>query len=242
MALEYLAASLCNTFKDIEDLERENREEGRHDYKEHRPENKFGEQKGVLMEKMIADIERYVRIFSNSVTVMNQSAPTTRIVNDFRWWAFGNIAPRPAENAFCANNYRLLGPRPSVIDSLMHSAFQVATDRYYKYFHPPTDTTTAGLPVIVNWSYTTLSIIAHIVIISIALTFLLLPLTLVYLLDLGKGVAVLLVVFFCLCFCIVFFVLGRVNTDHKFILLFAYTGVMATLLSNMGAGCRSGGD
>ncbi|KAK3353006.1 hypothetical protein B0T25DRAFT_198972 [Lasiosphaeria hispida] len=172
---------------------------------------------------------------------MNQSAPTHRTVSDFRWWALGNTVPYPSEHDLCANNYRLLGPRPSVIDSLMHSTFQVVTDRYYKYFPPPADTTTEGL-VIFNWSYTTLSNIAHLVIISFALAFLLLPMTLVYLLDLGKGLAVLLVVVFCLCFCVVFFVLGRLNTDHKFILLFAYTGVMATLLSNMTAGCRAGGD
>ncbi len=95
---------------------------------------------------------------------------------------------------------------------------------------------TATAPEIIHfsWSYTTLSIVAHIIMIFFALTFLLLPMTLVYLLELTKGHAVSLVALFCLLFCLIFFVFGRLNTDHKFILLFAYTGVMTTLLSNMG--------
>ncbi len=96
-----------------------------------------------------------------------------------------------------------------------------------------TDTPGTDL-VIFNWNYTTLRVIAHIAMIFFALAFLILPLSLVYLLKLTKVAAVSIVVLFCLCFCVIFFWFGTLNTDHKFILLFAYTGVMATLLSNMG--------
>jgi len=159
---------------------------------------------------------------------MNQASPTTRTVQDFRAWKYGNIASDPSDPALCAKNYRVLGPRPSVIDNMMHSVFQATVEGYYQRFGKETDEIE-----MIDLDYLTLSIIAHVVIISFALSFLVLPLTLVYLLDLSKGLAVLVVVIFCLCFCIVFFVFGRLNTDHKFIMLFAYTGVMATLLSNL---------
>ncbi|KAK3325810.1 hypothetical protein B0H66DRAFT_549438 [Apodospora peruviana] len=244
MTLDYLAAGLWDTFRDIESLERQNRERGRHDYRDHRPDNEFGEKKAKLMDKMTADVERYLRIFSNAITVMNQSTPNVRNVNDYRWWAYSaNIPSEPSDHVLCASNYRTLNPRPSMVDTFMHSTFQVMAERYFKHVakEPTSPTTQTGAApekniLVFNWNYKTLRIITHLVIILLALIFLLLPLTLVYLLELNKVPAVLTIVVFCLCFCLVFFLFGGLNTDHKFILFLAYTGVMATLLSNLGAG------
>ncbi len=59
MCLDYLSNSLWATFKDIEELERQNREDGRRDYQEHIPDNEFGEQKKKLMDKMVVDTNTY---------------------------------------------------------------------------------------------------------------------------------------------------------------------------------------
>ncbi len=68
---------------------------------------------------------------------MNQPSPHSRSVNDFMVWAYNNnIAPSQPDYVLGASNYRVLGPRPSVIDTLMHSAFQVAMERYFKVSLP----------------------------------------------------------------------------------------------------------
>lgn len=59
MVLDYLAADLWTTYKEIEDLELQDRRRGGVDYQKHRSHGKFGEEKMKLMEKMMVDIERY---------------------------------------------------------------------------------------------------------------------------------------------------------------------------------------
>ncbi len=59
MCLDYLQDGLWTTYKKIERLERQNREDGRLDYRHHRPDNEFGELKAELMDKLLADTERY---------------------------------------------------------------------------------------------------------------------------------------------------------------------------------------
>ncbi|KAK5654138.1 hypothetical protein OQA88_7569 [Cercophora sp. LCS_1] len=231
LVLDYLAADLWAIQKELEDLESRNRSKMGLGYQMHRPGGDFGEKKGVLMEKLITGVERYFRIFNNGIAVMNQASPTTRTVDDFRAWACTKIAPDPSDPFLCAKNYRVLGQRPSVIDNMMHSVIQVVAERYSQHFSKTDEVE------MVNLDYAMLSMIAHVLIISFALCFLLLPLTVVYLLELGKGLSVVVVVIFCLCFCLVFFVFGQLNTDHKFIMLFTYTGVMATLLSNLENRC-----
>ncbi|KAK4457835.1 hypothetical protein QBC42DRAFT_31994 [Cladorrhinum samala] len=94
-------------------------------------------------------------------------------------------------------------------------------------------------------NYSTFHFFSHLLVISLAIAFLIMPLLLMYLLNLSTPGAVVLTVVFCLTFCVGSFCFGgrnggaNVNTDHKFLLLFAYTGVMATLLSNLHEG--SGG-
>ncbi|KAK4166401.1 hypothetical protein QBC43DRAFT_313623 [Cladorrhinum sp. PSN259] len=90
-------------------------------------------------------------------------------------------------------------------------------------------------------NYSIFHFFSHLVVISLALIFLVLPLMLMYRLQLSLLGATILTAVFCFLFCVGSFVFpggGNVNTDHKFLLLFAYTGVMATLLSNLNEGCR----
>ena len=236
MVLDYLAANLWAMYNDIELLERQNRESGSRDYTEHIPEGKFGEEKGKLMEQMAVETERYLSIFSKATIVWNQSAPHHRTVTDFKYWARDNIAHEPSLDVLCANNYKVLGPPPSTIDGIMHRVLETAMGWYYRISKPSSRSEDC---IFFNCSYTVIALITHLIMILLALFFLVLPITLIYLLDLSKCFAVLLVVLFCLVFCLVFFVFGRLNTDHKFVLLFAYTGVMATLLSNLEAAGRA---
>ncbi|KAM7188386.1 hypothetical protein V8F20_010584 [Naviculisporaceae sp. PSN 640] len=66
MVLEYLAAKLWESQEALERLELGNRKSRLTDYKEHRPDNHYGKQKELLMEKQIKLVKTYYEIFSNA--------------------------------------------------------------------------------------------------------------------------------------------------------------------------------
>ncbi|KAK4166400.1 hypothetical protein QBC43DRAFT_313617 [Cladorrhinum sp. PSN259] len=255
MVIDYWHAKSAATFNDIVELERGNRQRGREDYKSHWIETddpEYGEKKEKLMEQLTAQVEKHLTIFGLAKEVMSQHSPHHEYVNDYFQWAYDdNVAPNHFDNALGVNNYRALGPRPSMIDAMIHGMFKRVVHFGVKAKQlllfgraaehqaeasattssSATTTTTTTQIYIAPWAY---RLISHVFIITIALVFLISPLMLFYLLEMSFRMVVMMTAGFCLIFCVGSIVLfGSLNTDHKFLLLFAYTGVMATLLSNL---------
>lgn len=63
MVLDYLAAELWDIYKQIEDLELQDRNEKGLHHRMHKSDSKFGEKKEALMEKMTAKLERYGKCY-----------------------------------------------------------------------------------------------------------------------------------------------------------------------------------
>ncbi|KAK4232492.1 hypothetical protein QBC38DRAFT_462884 [Podospora fimiseda] len=242
LVLDYWSAMSWKTYDDVVKLELQNREQGLKDYMEHRPNNEYGERKGKLMDQLTREVVNFLTVFSLANTVMNQHSPHAQYIQDYEAWACSNVTPNPFGPVLGVNNFRALGPRPSMIDALIHIMFKKVTFLYMRLAHrfrrhrvtAEQDTNGEEQPprqfLITVRTY---QILSHLFIITLALVFLVLPLMLIYLLHMTSSVAVLVTAIFCLSFCVGSFVFGSLNTDHKFLLLFAYTGVMATLLSNL---------
>ncbi|KAK4232494.1 hypothetical protein QBC38DRAFT_2631 [Podospora fimiseda] len=234
MVIDYWHAKSSKTYKEIVELERENKRKGGKEYKRHAAENEYGRRKGELMERLSEEVERHLTIFSLAKDVMSQHSPHPEYVNDHYEWAYAddNITPGPLDHVLGVSNYRALGPRPSMIDSFIHRMFKQLFHLYVttkqRLFRSEFTKETI---YIAPWVY---RLISDIFIITVALMFLVLPLMIIYLMEeMSPRLAVSITAGFCLLFCVGSFVLfGSINTDHKFLLLFAYTGVMATLLSN----------
>ncbi|KAK3344145.1 hypothetical protein B0T25DRAFT_556259 [Lasiosphaeria hispida] len=233
LVLDYLSAKSWAKYCEIEQLERKNRGQGLHDYKEHimMSDDEYGKKKEELMNEQIAIVEKYAQIFHSAIGIMNQHPPNVQHVNEYRLWASENASLDTSDYISDGDNYRSLGPRPSMVDSVLHSLFKTVESIRYSRRQKATN---AGSGVVtVSWSSTTFRVLAHIFLVIFAFVFLLLPLALINFLNLGKGRAAVVILAFCLCFCIIFFVLGSLNTNHKFLLLFTYTSVMVTLLGNL---------
>ncbi|KAK3995903.1 hypothetical protein QBC44DRAFT_366286 [Cladorrhinum sp. PSN332] len=236
-------------------------------------DDEYGKEKERLMNQLTAELEKYRDFFYQANGIISQPAPQVRYVNEFREWAWTRVAHDPVDDSCAAENYRVLGRPQSTIEGFIHDAYITLTTAWYQVRYnmfnnflvrvlcrrPKTTNSEENVAAegkeeqegreeeaefaLIN--YSVFHVFSHLLIISLALTFLVLPLVLMYLLNLKILGGVVVTVVFCLLFCVGSFVFAgeNMNTDHKFLLLFAYTGVIATLLSKFhdGDGNKPGG-
>lgn len=79
-----------------------------------------------------------------------------------------------------------------------------------------------------------LIIFARAIVLLLALGTIIVPLGLLYLMTLSQVGAVTIALMFCALFCVGTFTFSDIQTDHKFLLVFAYGSIMAAFLSNIG--------
>ncbi|KAK0705372.1 hypothetical protein B0H67DRAFT_382491 [Lasiosphaeris hirsuta] len=125
LVLDYLSAKSWAKFCEIEQLERENRGRGLEDYKEHMPANEYGKKKEDLMNGLITDMKDYSQISHSFICIMSQHAPNVQYVNEYRQWAPDNASLDSLDHISVGNNYRSVGPRPSMVDSVLHSVLKM---------------------------------------------------------------------------------------------------------------------
>ncbi|KAK4232445.1 hypothetical protein QBC38DRAFT_279 [Podospora fimiseda] len=258
LAIDHWCYKLRRTRLAIEEHERRNREEGLEDYKEHLPNNEYGKEKERLMNQLTMELAKFGDLVCKFNGIMSQQPPRVRHLNDFRVWAWTRIADDPVDEPCGAENYRVFGRAQSTIEGLIVDAYLAITGAWYRVFYnflprilyrrPATE------KMVVNeeqeekvefsfLNYSIFHIFSHLFVVSLALIFLILPLVLMYLFNLTLLGGVVMTVVFCLLFCVGSFVFAgnNINTDHKFLLLFAYTGVMATMLSKFHDGDGASG-
>ncbi|VBB83924.1 Putative protein of unknown function [Podospora comata] len=240
LALDYWAAKVLGTFRDIKSLERENHAQGCHDYKEHRPDNEYGKKKEELAIRLTNELKEFSTLFNSANVIMHQHTPNGSMVSEYRLWSSNVVGSDSSDRELFAENYRALGPRPSMIDEFVHSVVKTSAMlwirfRSYAACLRSTKDCSPG-PVSIILSYTTLHVLSHLLVVVMAGVFFVLPLTMMYLVTMKKAEIVLVTITFSLLFCVGSFYFGGgrggLKTDTKFLLLFAYTSVMATLLSN----------
>ncbi|KAK0672325.1 hypothetical protein QBC41DRAFT_299812 [Cercophora samala] len=242
--LEYLAAKAQSTFREIEVLEQQNRMDGRDDYKFHSPDNEFGHKKDELTTELLLTLEKYDEggLFHVANTVMNQHAPTDVLVHERRRWSRDKVAFDPLDRKLSARNYRALGPRPSLVDNFLQSIVKTFINLWTRInsllarFRPTHSIAPRKEPIIL--SYTTFHILSHLLVVFMAVVFFVMPLSIMYIATpKNEAGSIAVAISFSLLFCVGSFYFGggsgSLRTDTKFLLLFAYTSVMATLLSNL---------
>ncbi|KAK0735684.1 hypothetical protein B0T21DRAFT_290138, partial [Apiosordaria backusii] len=174
---------------------------------------------------------------------LSQHSPNVGVVNEYRTWSWNKIAPDPSDGELAADNYRSLGPRPSTIDEFLHTIVKTSNNLLTRVKRlissSPANTAMAPSPVSIIHvlDYPTLHILSHLLVVVMAVVFFVVPLSVMYLVPMSRVGSVLVTISFSLLFCIGSFYFGGgsggLKTDTKFLLLFAYTSVMATLLSNL---------
>ncbi|KAK0745177.1 hypothetical protein B0T21DRAFT_280959 [Apiosordaria backusii] len=172
---------------------------------------------------------------------MLQHQPSTTSINEYRQWAHHRLAPTPdpTDYLFAAENYRALGSRPSMIDELVHSVVKNAYIIWTSFFSPQSRSDSSGdltsLTESIFIDYGILYVLSHVFITLLAIFFFVVPLTILYLVPMPVWATVVLAAAFSMVFCVgsFYFGGGGLKSDHKFLLLFAYMSVMATLLSNL---------
>ncbi|KAK4199656.1 hypothetical protein QBC40DRAFT_281507 [Triangularia verruculosa] len=241
LALGFWAAGVRNTFQELKLLERENQAQGLEDYKQHRPNGEFGARKEELMNRLTVELKEFSTLFNSANGIMHQHAPNVTVLNEFRGWCFNRLGLDPSDSGLAAENYKALGPRPSMIDEFLHSVVKNTVKLWIKFrsfIHRllPTKSTSPA-PVSIVLGYTTLHILSHLLVVVLAVVFFAMPLCVMYMAPLKKADLVIVTISFSLLFCVGSFYFGGgsggLKTDTKFLLLFAYTSVMATLLSNL---------
>ncbi|KAK4216758.1 hypothetical protein QBC37DRAFT_80649 [Rhypophila decipiens] len=259
VVLEYHSAKLWELQKELELLERRNREAKGTEYKKHQADNDYGKQKDMLMKKLTNAVKTYFKIFQNANGVLSQPSPEVQYVNSYRQWASCHLSPDPADDHHAADNYRFVGPRPSSIDASFHS-FIDSVSTFWPFQRTKREKNSSkrdeehgledgddhdnddndddddydGGIIVVEHSNALFRCFSHSVMILFAFVFLLLPPTLVSLINLSQFQIVLIMVSFCLCFFLVIvFLFGSLNTEHKFLLFFAYAGAMVTMLASI---------
>ncbi|KAK4173449.1 hypothetical protein QBC36DRAFT_57403 [Triangularia setosa] len=241
LALDYWAARVRQTFQELESLERENYAQGRDDYKEHRSDNQYGIRKEELMNRLTSELKEFSTLFSSANSIMHQHAPNAGVLDEYRTWSSDVVGPDEADDELYAENYRAVGPRPSMIDEFLHSVVKMIARLWMRFKSYTTCLRSAKLdppaPVSITLSYTTLHVLSHLLVVFMAVIFFVAPLMIMYLVQMDKPGIVIVTISFSLLFCAGSFYFGGgsggLKTDTKFLLLFAYTSVMATLLSNL---------
>ncbi|KAK4172045.1 hypothetical protein QBC36DRAFT_364102, partial [Triangularia setosa] len=241
--LNWWAAKAQGTFREIEELEHLNLKEGREDYKHYQTDNEFGRNKEELALRLTEEAGKYGELFYHANAVLNQHCPNVGSVNEHRIWSWKKIAPDSSDSELAADNYRSLGPRPSTIDEFLHAILKICIEVWTKAKQPlitrssSNNKSMASTPVSHKVGYTTLHILSHLLVVVMAVLFFVCPLSVMYLVPMSGVAHVLVTISFSLLFCVGSFYFGGgsggLKTDTKFLLLFAYTSVMATLLSNL---------
>ncbi|KAM7214459.1 hypothetical protein V8F06_010153 [Rhypophila decipiens] len=206
----------------------------------------------------IADTYLYspitVKIFQNANGVLSQPSPEVQYVNGYRKWASCHLSEDPADDHHAADNCRFVGPRPSSIDASFHSFLDFVSalwpfqrrrkrenssssrdeEQAYRGGEEKKDTRDGPSVIVVEHSNSLFRGFSHTVMILFAVVFLLLPFTLVSLINMSQLQTVLIIVSFCLAFfLVVIFLFGGLSTEHKFLLFFAYAGAMVTMLASI---------
>ncbi|KAK0666685.1 hypothetical protein QBC41DRAFT_230015 [Cercophora samala] len=172
---------------------------------------------------------------------MLQHQPSVTSVNEYRQWSYRRMTPTPdpTDYLFAAENYRAIGSRPSMIDELVHSFVKksyVIWTSLVKFLSPKRRKPhPSGLTESIFLDYGTLYVLSHVFITILAVLFFVVPLAVLYLVPMPVWATVVLAATFSMVFCVgsFYFGGGSLKSDHKFLLLFAYMSVMATLLSNL---------
>ncbi|KAK4651542.1 hypothetical protein QC762_602785 [Podospora pseudocomata] len=224
--LDHWAAKSKETFQEVKELEKETRAQGQDDYKKCLTKNALGRKKQELVDRLTMECKELGTVFTLANTIMHQHSSNQTLT------AILSLVGWDPENSGCGllpEGYWSLGPRPSAIDDFVVSAAETLS-KAGSSIKPETRKS-------FTMSYPTFRILSHLFIVLMAVIFFFLLVIIMYLVPMKKIDSVMVPIAFSLLFCVGSFYFGGgsggLQSDHKFLLLFAYTSVMATLLSNL---------
>ncbi|KAK0666690.1 hypothetical protein QBC41DRAFT_357938 [Cercophora samala] len=226
--LDHWAAKSKETFQEVKELERENQAQGRDDYKKCVTDNDFGRKKQELVDRLTMECKELGTIFTLANTIMHQHSPSQTLTEQYHLWCWDKgLDPEYSGCGLPAEGYRSLGPRPSAIDDFVVSAAETLSKA----------ASSVKTQTSFTMNYFTLRMLSHLFIVLMGAIYFVLPLIIMYMVPMDKTGSVVVTISFTILFCVGSFYFGGgsggLQTDHKFLLLFAYTSVMATLLSNL---------
>jgi hypothetical protein len=191
-----------------------------------------------------------VSIFKNASFVLDRPKPKTQHHDQLNnWIGWGNLDQQVCAYMTDAAELRILGRRKSSIDEWV-LGLPARYPGFFLFVCAPSLLNVRPMLMlcaqrsmrktrdcngyrIEGFDVQRLVVFARIIVLLLALGTIIVPLGLLYLMTLSDVGAVTIALIFCAIFCVGTFTFSDVQTDHKFLLVFAYGSIMAAFLSNI---------